>query len=72
MNDKITNTIDINSSKIYIREYNRKKVITAWDISIIHNKKPKHINSTLKHNIRNFTEGYDYFKLTKKRIFKKL
>lgn len=55
-----------NNSKIYIREYKQKKVITAWDIGIMYNKKPSDINTILKHNTRNFTEGYDYFKIPRK------
>lgn len=70
MNDNITIKININKFKIYIRKYKRKKVITAWDIAAIHNKEPRHINVALKHNIRNFTEGYDYFKITKEEFLK--
>ena len=66
MNDNITNIINMNNSKIYIREYNRKKVITAWDIATIHNKEPRHINVILKYNIKNFNKGNDYFKINKK------
>lgn len=66
MNDNITNIININNSKIYIREYNRKKVITAWDIATIHNKEPRHINVILKYNIKNFNKGNDYFKINTK------
>ena len=59
-----------NNSKIYIREYNQKKVITAWDIAIMYNKKPKDINTALKYNTRNFTEGHDYFKIPRKKFLK--
>lgn len=60
-----------NNSKIRIKKYRKKKVITAWDIGKIHNKQPRHINTILKYNIRNFTEGYDYFKISKKEFLEK-
>lgn len=37
-----------NNSKIYIREYNQKKVITAWDIAIMYNKKTKRHKYSIK------------------------
>ena len=66
MNDNITIKININKSKIYIRKYKRKKVITAWDIAAIHNKEPRNINEILKYNSKNFNKGNDYFKIDKK------
>lgn len=57
----MNNTMIILNEEIEIKEYNGKRVITAYDIAKLHGRDVKRINELFKNNRNRFIENEDYF-----------
>lgn len=55
------NTMIILNEEIEIKEYDGKRVITAYDIAKLHERDVKRINELFKNNRNRFIENEDYF-----------
>ena len=64
------NFLEINGARIGRKEYKGQNVVSAYDISSIHQKKVRAVNQQFKRNKEKFVEGKDYFELSKKEISK--
>ncbi len=57
------NTISINNSKLSIRSYNGKRVVTFKDIDTVHGRPEGTAGRNFRKNKEHFIEGVDYFKI---------
>ena len=61
MNELVT----INEKQLETKEYQGKRVITAWDIAELHERDVKRVNEQFTNNREKLIEGEDYFILNR-------
>ena len=61
MNELVT----INEKQLETKEYQGKRVITAWDIAGLHEREVRKVNEQFSNNRERFIIGEDYFVIRK-------
>ena len=64
------NKIMINGIEIETKEYKGQRVITAWDIAKLHERKPREITQNFKYIKDKMILGLDYFTISRNEISK--
>ena len=64
----MNNKILINNKNIEIKKYNGEIILTAYDITDLHERDVKRINENFRHNIDKFVEKEDYYIINKNSI----
>lgn len=62
--------VKVNDKELLVRNYNNERIVTAWDIAYLHNKKVKRINEVFKNNFLRYEENVDYFILNRENFSK--
>lgn len=57
--------IKIQDKDILLKEYDGERVVTSWDIALVHSKNVGDINKIFYRNINKFIENEDYFLLSR-------
>ncbi len=65
-----TSVIKINDKELEIKEWNKERVISVYDISNLHNKEVRAITQQFKRNENKFKLGKDYYIINRKEILK--
>ena len=67
----MSNLVKVIDKDLEIKEWRNERVVTIYDIAMLHNRKPNEVTKIFNRNISKFIENEHYFIISKKEFFER-
>ncbi len=67
----MSNLVKVIDKDLEIKEWRNERVVTIYDIAMLHNRKPNEVTKIFNRNINKFIENVHYFTISKQEFFER-